>query len=49
MDARLQTAASSGEVYSTISVHKLEDLIVPKFFWFDLARESREPTAEWGH
>lgn len=37
MDARLQTAVSSGEEYSTISVHKLEDLIVPKFFWFDLA------------
>ena len=29
MDARLQTATSSGDVYSTISVHRLEDLIVP--------------------
>ena len=36
MDAKLQTATSSGEVYSTISVHKLLDLIVPKCFWFDL-------------
>ena len=32
MDARLQTAVSSGEEYSMISVHKFEDLIVPKFF-----------------
>ena len=30
-DARLQTAISSGAVYSIISVHKFEDLIVPKF------------------
>ena len=29
IEARLQTATSSGEVYSTISVHKLLDLIVP--------------------
>ena len=35
MDARLQTAISSLEVYSKISVHKFEDRIVPKFFWFD--------------
>jgi hypothetical protein len=31
-DARLQTATSSGEVYSIISVHKLDERIVPKFF-----------------
>ena len=36
MEARLQTATSSGEVYSTISVHKLLDLMVPRCFWFDL-------------
>ena len=29
IDARLQTATSSGDVYSTISVHRFEDLIVP--------------------
>ena len=31
-DPKLHTAISSGEVYSRISVHKLLDLIVPKFF-----------------
>ena len=36
IEARLQTATSSGDVYSTISVHKLLDLIVPRCFWFDL-------------
>ena len=35
IEARLQTAISSSDVYSKISVHKFEDLIVPKFFWFD--------------
>ena len=30
MEARLQTATSSGEVYSIISVHKLDDLMVHK-------------------
>ena len=35
IDARLQTAISSLEVYSIISVHKFEDLMVPKFFWLD--------------
>ena len=35
IEARLQTATSSGAVYSTISVHRLEDLIVPRFFWLD--------------
>lgn len=29
--AKLHTAVSSGAVYSTISVHKLLHLIVPKF------------------
>jgi hypothetical protein len=29
MEHKLQTATSSLEVYCTISVHKLEDLIVP--------------------
>src|SRR3954453_19606812 len=33
IDARLQTATSSGAVYSIISVHKLELRIVPRFFW----------------
>ncbi len=37
MEARLHTAVSSGAVYSTISVHRLEHLIVPKFCWLDLA------------
>lgn len=32
IDAKLQTATSPGEVYSIISVHKLELLIVPRFF-----------------
>jgi hypothetical protein len=32
MEARLQTACSSLSVYSMISVHKLELLIVPRFF-----------------
>jgi hypothetical protein len=36
MEARLQTAVSSGEVYSTISVHRLELRMVPRFCWFDL-------------
>ena len=46
MDARLQTAVSSGEEYSTISVHKFEDLIVPKFFWLDLAGKSHQQIME---
>lgn len=33
MDARLQTAVSEGLVNSIISVHKFEDLMVPKFCW----------------
>ena len=33
IEAKLQTATSSGDVYSTISVHKLLDLIVPRCFW----------------
>ena len=36
MLARLHTACSSGEEYSTISQHRLEDLMVPRFCWFDL-------------
>lgn len=39
IDARLQTAVSSGEEYSMISVQRLEDLMVPRFFWFDLPDE----------
>ena len=35
-DARLHTATSSGEVYSTISVQRFEQRIVPKFCWLDL-------------
>ena len=35
MEARLQTAVSSGEEYSMISVHRLDDLMVPRFCWFD--------------
>lgn len=31
IEARLHTATSSGAVYSTISVHKLLDLMVPRF------------------
>lgn len=33
IEARLHTAVSSGLVYSMISVHRFEDLIVPRFFW----------------
>lgn len=40
-EAKLQTATSSGAEYSMISVHKLEDLIVPKFCWLDLAEEGQ--------
>ena len=36
MEAKLHTATSSGEVYSMISVHKLEERMVPKFCWLDL-------------
>ena len=36
IEARLQTATSSGEVNSTISVHKFEHRMVPRFCWFDL-------------
>src|SRR5690242_5655559 len=36
MDARLHTATSSGALYSTISVHRLLHLMVPRFCWFDL-------------
>ena len=32
-DARLQTVVSSGEEYSMISMQRLEDLMVPRFFW----------------
>ena len=32
IDAKLHTAYSVGEEYSIISVHKLLDLIVPRFF-----------------
>ena len=32
IEAKLHTAVSSELEYSTISVHKLDDLIVPKFF-----------------
>ena len=32
-EARLHTATSSGAVYSTISVHRFELLIVPRFCW----------------
>ncbi len=32
-EARLHTATSSGAVYSTISVHRLEQLMVPRFCW----------------
>lgn len=35
MEARLHTATSSFEVYSMISVHRLLDLIVPRFYWLD--------------
>src|ERR1700761_9805660 len=37
IEARLQTAVSSGAEYSMISVQRLDDLIVPKFFWFDFS------------
>ena len=32
---RSEAHHSSGAEYSMISVHKFDDLIVPKFFWFD--------------
>ena len=37
MDARLHTATSPGAVYSMISVHRLEDLMVPRCWWLLLA------------
>lgn len=37
IEAKLQTATSSGAEYSMISVHRLELLIVPRLRWFDLA------------
>nr|GME00666.1 hypothetical protein BpHYR1_023803 [Ipomoea batatas] len=33
IEARLQNTVSVGLVHSIISVHKLEDLIVPRFCW----------------
>ena len=36
IEAKLQTATSSGDVYSMISVHRFEQRIVPRFCWFDL-------------
>jgi hypothetical protein len=33
IEAKLQTATSSFEVYSIIYVHRLLDFIVPKFCW----------------
>ncbi len=36
MDAKLHTALSSALVNSTISVHRLLHLIVPRFCWLDL-------------
>jgi hypothetical protein len=33
IDARLHTAVSVGLVYSIISVHRFDDLIVPRFCW----------------
>lgn len=39
-DAKLQTATSSGAVYSTISVHRLEDFMVPRFCWLDFALQA---------
>lgn len=33
IDARLHTAVSVGLVYSIISVHRFEDLMVPRFCW----------------
>ncbi len=35
MEAKLHTAISSGAVYSMISVHRFDERMVPKFFWFD--------------
>ena len=35
-DVRLQTVISSGEEYSMISMQRLEDLMVLRFFWLDL-------------
>src|SRR4051794_34332804 len=34
-EARLHTATSSGDVYSTISVQRLEQRMVPRFCWLD--------------
>jgi hypothetical protein len=35
VEARLHTAVSSGEKYSIISVQRLDDLMVLRFFWLD--------------
>ena len=41
IEAKLQTATSSGEVNYTIYVQRLLDLMVPKCFWLDfLLQES---------
>jgi hypothetical protein len=37
MDARLRAAVSSWLMYSMISAQRLENLMVPTFFWFDRA------------
>ena len=39
MSSYRQTNHSSGAEYSIISVHKFEDLIVPRFFWFDFSAD----------
>ena len=36
IEARLHTAISPAEVYSTISVHRLEPRMQPRFCWLDL-------------
>ena len=35
IEARLHTAVLSREEYSIISMQRLDNLIVPRFFWFD--------------
>ena len=36
----MQCCTSSGAVYSTISVHRFEDRMVPRFCWLDFALQA---------
>ena len=48
IEAKLQTATSSGEVYSIISVQRLEERMVPKFFWLLFLLAASSPSRHLG-